>query len=322
MILGYDGDLELAACFMGALTCTLSGDVDRLFEKREGVRYGYYDIRKPVAPRLEDFYEGRQEAEALYGNLGEILGQLPKKGVTYAPCIFPWYQVSLAPAQVICQMALTAYVLQDEEKITWCGERLKDVTADGYGAYRSRLINLLLYEPSNARQREILIGYVGNAEEMTSNKAFQLVKRLTLGDGDFALIEDMLRFKRSALRKQLIDLLMTREDEGLKASLGRLLADKKEEKRTAALDMLMQIRKDSGRKELAASLAGLEQSIESPTDKEKILIRELSGQGGDRAEDSADGEFALYDPAAEISVPEREPDRSVIGNCLPLPENR
>ena len=56
--------------------------MDRLFEKREGVRYGYYDIRKPVAPRLEDFYEGRQEAETLYGNLGEILGQLPKKGVT------------------------------------------------------------------------------------------------------------------------------------------------------------------------------------------------------------------------------------------------
>lgn len=90
----------------------------------------------------------------------------------------------------------------------------------------------------------------------------------------------------------MIDLLMTREDEGLKASLGRLLADKKEEKRTAALDMLMQIRKDSGRKELAVSLAGLEQSIEAPTDKEKILIRELSGQGGDQAEDSADGESA------------------------------
>ena len=118
VILGYDGDLELAACFMGALTCTLSGDIDRLFEKREGVRYGYYEIRKPVTPRLENFYEGRQEAEALYDNLGKILAQLPKKGVTYDPCIFPWYQVSLAPSQVICQMALTAYVLQDEEKIT------------------------------------------------------------------------------------------------------------------------------------------------------------------------------------------------------------
>ena len=45
--------------------------------------------------------------------------------------------MSLAPSQVICQMALTAYVLQDEEKITWCGERLKDVTTDGYGAYRA-----------------------------------------------------------------------------------------------------------------------------------------------------------------------------------------
>ena len=97
---------------------------------------------------------------------------------------------------------------------------------------------------------EILIGY-GNAEEMTSNKAFQLVKRLKLEDGDFALIEDMLRFKRSTLRKQLIDLLMTREDEGLKGFSWPSLGGQKEEKRTAALDMLMQIRKDSGRKELA-----------------------------------------------------------------------
>ena len=55
---------------MGALTCTLSGDIDRLFEKREGVRYGYYEIRKPVTPRLEDFYEGGRRRKPCMITLG------------------------------------------------------------------------------------------------------------------------------------------------------------------------------------------------------------------------------------------------------------
>ena len=53
------------------------------------------------------------------------------------------------------------------------------------------------------------------------------------------------------------------------------------------------------------SLAGLEQSIEAPTDKEKILIRGCPGRAGTRRRIPRTGESALYDPAAEISVPEQ-----------------
>lgn len=322
VILDYGGDLELAACFMDALLCTMSEDMARLFQKREGVGYVYNEIQIPVKPRVEDFYADRGQAEALYARLEEILGRLPKKGVTYSPCIFPWYQVTLSPSEVICLMAVTAYILQDEEKITDCAARLKDVATTGYGSNRSRLINLLLYEPANSRQRELLIGYVGNAEEMTSSKAFKLVKRLSLEDGDFAQIEDMLRFKRSTLRKQLIDLLMTRDAPGLEASLRRLIGDKREEKRTAALDMLLQIRRNPQKTALAAALSGVEQSIQSPTDKEKILIRELAGEDGGQAQAAGDNGFGLYDSGAEVLAPKREADRQLIGACLPLPEKQ
>ncbi|MCD7906265.1 MAG: hypothetical protein LUH04_00935, partial [Clostridium sp.] len=322
VILDYGGDLELAACFMDALLCTMSEDMARLFQKREGVGYVYNEIQIPVKPRVEDFYADRGQAEALYARLEEILGCLPKKGVTYSPCIFPWYQVTLSPSEVICLMAVTAYILQDEEKITDSAARLKDVATTGYGSNRSRLINLLLYEPANSQQRELLIGYVGNAEEMTSSKAFKLVKRLSLEDGDFAQIEDMLRFKRSTLRKQLIDLLMTRDASGIEASLRRLIGDKREEKRTAALDMLLQIRRDPQKTALAAALSGVEQSIQSPTDKEKILIRELAGEDGGQAQAAGDNGFGLYDSGAEVLPPKREADHQLIGACLPRPEKQ
>lgn len=320
VILRFDGDLELAACFMTALTSHYSSETYSLFSRKAGQVYYYNEAQAPLKPKIADFFESREEAEALYGALGRILERLPKKGVTYDPCIFPWYSVSLGPSEVISLMAVIAYILQDEGKITDMAGRLGEVTSCGYTVGRSRLVNLLLYAPENQRQRELLIGYMGNAEEMTSAVAYTLVKRLKLEAQDYVQLEDMLRFKRAALRTQLIDLLMRRDDGGIKETLQRLLQDKREEKRTAALDMMLQIRRDSKREALARAVSGLEASIAEPTEKEKILIEELQGKTGGGQEINAGTGYGIYDPGQEYDVPFTEPDRGVISGCLAVSE--
>ena len=146
-----------------------------------------------------------EEAGCLYEKFHYIYGKLPRKGLVYDPCIFPWYRVELTPAQIISQLAFLSYVLEDEEKKTEAATLLGEMTGT-YG--RSELIALLLYHPANQKQKETLIGYMGLAEEYASAKAIALVKKLPLESRDYRQMEDMLRFKKSCLRKELLIFLM------------------------------------------------------------------------------------------------------------------
>lgn len=84
---------------------------DRTFYGRE--------LLTPRKPVPDDIYGSREEAGALYAVFLDIYKRMPKKGLVYEPCIFPWYKVELSPGMVLGQLALLAYILQDEEKITY-----------------------------------------------------------------------------------------------------------------------------------------------------------------------------------------------------------
>ncbi len=293
VILEHTGDLELVAAFMPAYTVRLSGQIRELLY--EGRVIYPQKTPKPRTPVLTDYFADRQEAEELYSRFTKILESLPKKGIVCAPCIFPWYRVELAPSEVVRQLAFLAYVLQDSEKITRMAGLLGEVSGTGY--QRSYLINLLLYEPSQPEQRKMLIEYMGNAETDSSATAIELVKRMKLQPQEYVLLEDMLRFKRSSLRGTLIGLLMEQEDAGMEACLRRLLEDKREEKRTAALDMLLRLSGNQKRGALYQKVQPLTALVEHPTDKEKLLIQELAG-GEDKGEEARKG-YGIYDPDAE-----------------------
>lgn len=317
VLLEQGEDLELAACFMPAFTCRFHSDLSRMFTDRTFYGRELLTPRKPVP---DDIYGSREEAGALYAVFLDIYKRMPKKGLVYDPCIFPWYKVELSPGMVLGQLALLAYILQDEEKITYMAGLLGEITSQGGYSCRSQLINLLLYEPGNRKQREILLGYVGNAEEYTAQRAYAIVMKLKLEEADYMILEDMLRYKRSGLRGRLIDLLMEQDDARLKASVTRLLSDKREEKRTAALDMMMRLSRMKDKDKLYQEVRELPLAIKAPTDKEKILIEELTGSAGTKADISRENGYGLYDPAASAALPMGTPDPQVLEQCLPLKE--
>lgn len=305
-------DLELVACFTPVFTEDLVDNIQKLFKKDENYCYysvGVGEIKDPV---LTDHFEDRKEALEMYSIFMEIYKNMPGKGVRFDPCIFPWYQVELKATTVLLELIYISYVLQDEEKITYMAELLGSIKETHYALSKGRMLNLLLNEPKNKRQRELLIGYVGDGKENTSLMACQLVNRLTLEDGEYMILEDMLRFKRSALRKRLIQFLMKQEDSQMKACLKRLLGDKREEKRTAGLDMVLQLSKDQGRTELYEKVKLLGRSIKDPSSREKILINAIYGE---REEPEA-----FYDTNVEVTIPSMEPDREMLHNYFPLTE--
>ncbi len=312
-VLEYTDDLELVAAFMPAFTTRLGGWIrDLLYKDR--TRTG--NTVKPQKPVLTDYFENRQDAEQQYEKFWEIYGRLPKKGLVYDPCIFPWYRVELTPSDVVRHLAFTAYVLQDEEKMTQMAGLLGEVSGNSYD--RGFLVNLLLYQPVNEVQRRLLISYMGNAEESTSQKAIEMVKRLPLGPEDYRQMEDMLRFKRSNLRSELLELLMRQRDADMEECLKRLLADKREEKRSAGLDLLLRLSKQKEKADFYCRVRTLAAAIETPTDKEKVLLGEIMGQ--QTAEISEQKGFGLYDPQAPEEIPKSEEGRDAVLRCLPLPE--
>lgn len=313
VVLEYTDDLELVAAFMPAFTTRLGSQIRGLLYKDAVRPLNAEEPRKPV---LTDYFKDRHDAEEQYGKFWNIYERLPKKGVVYDPCIFPWYRVELMPSQVIRQLAFTAYVLQDEEKITRMAALLGEISGGSYD--RGYLLNLLLYRPSNQTQRELLIQYMGNAEESTSSKAMMLVKNLSLQEQDYRLMEDMLRFKRSKLRSQLLEFLMGQEDKSMEECLKRLLEDKKEEKRSAGLDLLLRLSKKKEKAEFYRKVKTLAAGIENPTDKEKVLLEEILGEEKTSASDQKG--FGIYDPDAPEIIPELEERRDAIMQCIPLSE--
>ena len=179
-ILEYGDDLELAAAFLPAFSYPLGGWVREIVKKMEKP-----DKTEGTGQRVTDYYRDRKEALALYERFQEIYGKLPKKGLVFDPCIFPWYRVELSKAQIIEQLGFLAFILGDEEKITWAAALLGEMSGH-YG--RGDYLTLLLGRPANRTQKELLIGYMGLSQENASSRAIALVKKLPLEREDYAAV--------------------------------------------------------------------------------------------------------------------------------------
>ncbi|MCI8417753.1 MAG: DUF4132 domain-containing protein [Lachnospiraceae bacterium] len=316
VILEKGEDLELAAAFLPAYTEPLNNYVRELiFEKKSG--YYTFELVPPRAPNLKKYFENKKEAEQLYECFLKIYHCLPKKALVFDPCIFPWYRVELSVSSVVAQLAFTAYVLQDEEKITFAAGLLDEADGDD----RKFLIHLLLYSPKNQMQRNLVISYMGSSKTQASHAAIKIVKGMQLSGKEYEICEDMLRFKRNELRAVLIELLMKQKEEHLKDSLTRLLKDKREEKRSGGLDILMRLSKDKKQEKVYEKVRPLIALVASPTDKEKILIEELKGENTEEQE----GYYKIYNPEASeellspVQIEEASPE-IMASKCLPFTE--
>lgn len=319
VVLEQTDDLELVAAFMPAYTLRLRGWIDGLLHDKIGHTMTVMEVARPKRAVLTDYFTDQEDALRQYEKFWSIYKRLPKKGVVYDPCIFPWHRVELMPSEIICQLAFTAYVLNDEEKITQMAALLGEVS--GRGTDRSNLLNLLLYDPANQTQRELLIQYMGNAEEYTSAKAAAIVKKLSFTAGDYRLMEDMLRFKRSKLRSRLLKFLEGQDDACMEACLQRLLTDKKEEKRTAGLDLLMRLSKRKERSVFYQKVQPMAGLIQKPTDKEQVLIEEILGVQEELVPVSEQAGYGIYDPDACPDLPTPDEGRDAVRRCIPLTED-
>ena len=100
---------------------------------------------------------------------------------------------------------------------------------------------MLLSNPRTETQLDMLVSLAGDKETSTRQCAFGILSRCELTEKHFKTLEDMLKYKSANMRQNLIETLFRQPEEQLFECVKRLCSDKKEEKRTAGLDMVIRI---------------------------------------------------------------------------------
>lgn len=309
--LKYHDEMDLTAVLMRSFMPKCFKYVhERMEEAREKIKESFHWnqnhwdelvrrgelVRRPSAS-VSDFFEDEQQCRECYRILKQLLERIPKKKLEFSPCLFPWNTETLSKADLILRMAVCANVLGDEEKIMEVAGMLPGMHPGIYSySGRSELLSFLVSFPVNTEQKTVLVKALSDQEEDTRHTAYELLSDVELEEIHYSMIEDMLKYKKSDLRTNLLRILYKREDGQLYLLIERLLSDRKAEKRMAGLDLLLQLKKDENRQEEYRQCVPLTDGILKPTTKEKILLDEIRTE--QIQENSLENGYGLYDVSA------------------------
>ncbi|MBQ3545990.1 MAG: DUF4132 domain-containing protein [Lachnospiraceae bacterium] len=271
--------------------------------------YWYGQKRKESG--LKDYFDNNEEAERYYELLIEICNAIPGKSIDFSPCIFPWYSASLIKSSVIENICKITDMLDDNSKRDFVCGLLKECNADD----RSRCVRKVLDNPTTQLQKYTITTFLCDKESYTRKAAADIVGRMDIEDSNYLQMEEMLKYKAADMRASIINLLCKQSDEKILSTINRLLNDKKEEKRTAGLDIVMQILKGITEKEsdkdenkdnvkkirdkkTIGEAVSYVKAMENPTDKENILIENIFAMASPKDEVQ---KKALYDESQKYS---------------------
>lgn len=314
----YPDDLELCAAFHPTYMPNISyiafeaiyGKIDpyNYTEKRE---YLY----RPVS--YEMFFEGEAQARKHFELLKQIRLAIPKKGHSFSPCIFPWYSVEIYPSFGIEEMAMIAYMMQDNDLIDEACVLLPELK----NIYERRQhLRLLLHEPKTPTQRQTLLQALTDKSPDVRREAYEMVCELELVTEDYDKIRGFLKYKASDIRENTLALLEKQKDEELKCTITDILKDKKEEVRLGGLDLVMRLKKDEKRQKLYEECVTFLGGMEKVSEKESVIITELTGKS---TADSVLNErgYGLYNPDAAMTLPKCQADPQMISNLMSKSED-
>ena len=276
-VTAHIGDVEVLAIVLPMLFATDTFNI----------RYRDLDAKA----KLAEYFADREEAEAMYAGLWKTLSEMKQKKMAFEPCDYSAKKEEFNKGNIVQILVRIAFMLEDEAKkdelCPWIGE------IGGTYVTKGTELLLLAKEPKTEVQRDTVVSVIADKESVARETAYEIASKMELSDRHYQMLEDMLRFKSSDVREHVITLLLKMEAEPMYLCVERLLSDKKEEKRTAGLDILMQLQKDPEKKELFDRCLPLVSGMKDPTTKEQILIDQLQAAADPNSEENTEG-YGLY----------------------------
>ena len=251
-------------------------------------------------------HNNRQLAAKHYDIMQDLYDNMPHKEEVYSPLLFPWFMASVSKSRILYAMLDCAAVMQDDEKIDFICGRLTEFDANNR-CYAVEEIGNALRTP---KQRETVINAVADKESNTRRTAVEILEKTGLSDSEYQVIEGFAKYKTADLRSGVITLLKKRKDKELEESIIRMLSSDNENIRLAALDLLQYGIGTYTKYDFSASKQAVK-NIASPTEREQILIKNITGTDNDGQITKENG-YGLYDPRAELPSVDFTPDLKVV----------
>lgn len=253
-------------------------------------------LRNTPNPEVKFYFSSNQEAQEYCDWLVALHDKLKKKELVFEPCIFPWHKAVLTKSDLLEKAMVIAFLGKDMDRVKQLCSHLSEfdsVTRDTY-------LRLLDRVEKDEPVRKALVAGLCDRSADTRFHAAKILREMELTAEEYLSIEDMLRLRYEDLRSFATEFLLKQKDDALCESIRRLLSASKTEKRTAALDMLLQLRKQEDRAHVVQTCMGYVQNIQDPTTQEKILIDQLLPKVEKREKKILFTEADRYIPQVEV----------------------
>ncbi|CEH28820.1 hypothetical protein AM501_14390 [Aneurinibacillus migulanus] len=237
------------------------------------------------------------ERKFQFDELKRIVDRMPKKEITFKESVFPWIDVTLTEDFVTQKMLyIVGYDMNDT-----LTDELLDYTDKMSADTRHNVLCNFVARPKTEKQRAFLFASLSDKSMSNRESALKHIDSLTLSPDEFSNVEKLLSLKTGTVRQASIKLLLKLDADALFDVTSRLIADKNEQKRLAALDIISSIEKKESFASIYDACLELIKQVKHPTEKEQVLIEKLLAT--DKPEYSKENGFGLYNPSAEVMVP-------------------
>ena len=275
-----------------------------------GLFVPYYHREVPAFRK--EVHKEKALAAKHYDIMQNMYNTMTHKKEEYRPLLYPWYGAYITKSSILFRMLDCALVMADDEKIDLISDKITEIDTD-YRAYAIEEIGNTMHTP---KQRETVINAVADKESGTRRTAVKILEKTGLSDSEYRTIEGFAKHKTAELRSGVIDLLKMRKDRELEESILRMLAANNENIRLAALDLLQYGISTYPKYDFSASKQAVS-AIPSPTEREQILINELTSSAGAEQVTKENG-YRLYNPKAQLAPPDFKPDINVVRNYFSI----
>lgn len=268
---------------------------------------GYYSQKE----ENHVYYESEKEAARHYEILKTMYNRFTKKHV-FSPFIFPWHRAELSRQDITEKMACLVYVAGNNDRLDDLCSYYEQMSSDT----RHCVVRELLSHPSSVIQMNTLVKALGDRAEYPRKAAYKILDTLPLTGTQYLQMEELLKYKTGELRQNVISLLMKQSPEQLAACIERLLAATLVEKRVAALDILLNIRKDETYRDIYKCIVPLVQKMKTASSKEQLLIDQLIEKDSIPLPDSRESGYGLCDSDSPLDLPLPEPEETLLKKLI------
>ncbi|QHS58588.1 DUF4132 domain-containing protein [Chitinophaga agri] len=284
----------------------VNGLAVRIIERRVTFRSNYYDRNYPQ----------------LFDKLHAILQRSSVKEKAFANKPFHWMNGTYKRSEVL--EAMLPLIKERSERLDTVMSYFDDMELP----VKSTLTRIILpgytdynwderkeVKPVTGFQRTYCMRIIKERGEFLQTSAMRALTKIVLVAEEAVVLKELLKRKSSAMRSQIIGILMRQPDAILSGQLEDLLNGDGEQ-RLAGLDIAIQLQQQQRLQSVITPLLETFRSRKSIPQKEAILLEQLSADKQVVVYDNTNG-YGLYDPAAitPVIAPARDPE-DYYNRCL------